>query len=153
MLTNKHVVVALLVAPVLSVIAWFAVGNLKGEHAAPAVAGQTYPLLEKSNCRYASGACALENQDLKLVLTLDATARLALVLTASHPLQAALLSISHPDQEPGPRALEVLDTSALKWRLPLTDLPNPDERIRLAVTVASSVYFADASTAFLLPVN
>ena len=31
MLRNRHVITALLVAPILAVLAWFAVGNLVGE--------------------------------------------------------------------------------------------------------------------------
>lgn len=151
MFANKHVVVALLVAPVLSILAWFAVGSLTGEQAALAEAGKTYPLVEKSNCRYPSGVCDLENQDIKLALTLDLTEGLALVLTASHPLETALMAIARPDQGLGPRAMRVRDEGGFEWRLPLTALPQPDERIRVAITVAKSAYFADASTRFLHP--
>ena len=40
-----------------------------GRQATPAQAGQTYKLLAKSNCRYASGVCSLENEDFKLRVT------------------------------------------------------------------------------------
>ena len=63
MFTNKHVIVALIVAPVLSVLAWYAVGSFTGEQPTPAEPGQSYPLVEKSNCRYPSGECELENED------------------------------------------------------------------------------------------
>ncbi|WOJ93845.1 hypothetical protein R0135_01435 [Congregibacter variabilis] len=149
MFTNKHVVVALLVAPVLSILAWFAVGNLIGEKAAPAQPGEAYPLVEKSNCRYSSGLCELENQDVKLTLKLDETVGVAIELTASHPLEAALMSVSHPDRDPGPRAMQAGDATGLRWRLPLSDVPSVDERIRVVISVADSAYFADASTRFL----
>ncbi|MFT4769186.1 MAG: hypothetical protein ACI8RN_002326 [Glaciecola sp.] len=149
MFTNKHVVVALIVAPVLSILAWFAVGNLTGEKAAPAQPGKAYPLLEKSNCRYVSGICELENQDLKITLRLDETVGLSLELTASHELEAALMSVSHPDRDPGPRAMQAADAKGFRWRLPLSDVPSDDERIRLVISAAQSAYFADASTRFL----
>lgn len=153
MFTNKHVVLALLVAPVLSIIAWIAVGNFLGEQAAPAEAGKTYPLLEKSNCRYPGGVCDLENEDVKLVLTVDTAGGFALLLTASHPLGAALVSVSYPDQDSGPSAMQADDRRGFKWRLPLSARPQPDERIHLVATLAGSAYFADASTHFLRSAN
>jgi hypothetical protein len=54
--SNKHVVIAALMAPVLALIANFRIGAMLGEDPQPAEAGQSYPLLEKPNCRYASGA-------------------------------------------------------------------------------------------------
>ncbi|WP_439100964.1 hypothetical protein [Congregibacter sp.] len=149
MFTNKHVVVALLVAPVLSIIAWFAIGNFIGEEAKPAVPGEAYPLVEKSNCRYASGLCDLENQDVKLALTLDESVGLALELNASHPVEAVLMSVSHPGRDPGPRPMQRADANGLKWRMPLANIPGEDQRIRIVISIDDSAYFADASTRFL----
>ena len=71
MFTNKHVVIALIVGPILAILAWIGVGQIAGEKAAVAVAGNSYPLVEKSDCRYESGHCKLENEDFKLVLLLE----------------------------------------------------------------------------------
>lgn len=149
MFTNKHVVVALLVAPVLSIMAWFAVGNFIGEEAKPAMPGEAYPLVEKSNCRYASGICELENQDVKLAISLDESVGLALELNASHPVEAVLMSVSHPERDPGPRPMQPADAEGLKWRMPLTTVPGAEQRIRIVISINDSAYFADASTAFL----
>lgn len=149
MFTNKHVVVALLVAPVLSVLAWYAVGNFGGERAAPAQRGESYPLVEKSSCRYVSGFCELVNEDITLTLRMDATVGNALELTASHALDTALISVSLASDDPGPRAMRSLDSSGRRWQLPLSDTPSPRERIRVLISVAGSAYFADASTIFL----
>ncbi|WOJ96180.1 hypothetical protein R0137_13125 [Congregibacter brevis] len=149
MFTNKHVVVALLVAPVLSIMAWFAVGTLTGEQAAPAKPGVAYPLVEKSNCRYASGICDLENQDVKLTLALDESVGLSLQLTASHAVEAVLMSVSHPQSDPGPRPMQAADEKGLEWRFPLSNVPQATERIRVVISIEDSTYFADASTLFL----
>lgn len=151
MFTNKHVVVALLVAPVLSVLAWFAVGNLIGEKAEPALPGNSYPLAGKSNCRYASGLCELENADITISLRLDESVGTALELTASHPLDAALMSVADPAADPGPRAMQPGGGDGKRWRLLLNGRPAKAERIRLVVSLAGSAYFAEASTAFLQP--
>lgn len=55
LLTNKHVVIAMLVAPVLAVIAYFAVDASVSEPPKAAQPGQSYPLAVRSNCRYTSG--------------------------------------------------------------------------------------------------
>ena len=100
MFTNKHVIIAMIVAPILSILAWFAVGNLTGEQAAPAQAGQSYPLVEKSNCRYASGCCDLENEDFKVRLSMqEGVAGQQLVLRASHALEGVVICVPLPDSD------------------------------------------------------
>jgi hypothetical protein len=125
------------------------VGNLGKEKAAPAQRGESYPLVEKSNCRYASGFCELVNEDITLTLRMDASVGKAIELTASHTLDAALMSVSLASDDPGPRAMRSLDASGRRWALPLSDTPSPLERIRVLISVAGSAYFADASTTFL----
>ena len=66
---NKHLVVAMLVAPILAILAWYAIDVLVGEKPRPAEEGQSYPLAEKPNCRYGSGACGLKNADFELQLS------------------------------------------------------------------------------------
>ena len=66
MFTNKHVVVAMLVAPILAILAWFAVDALVSERPHVAHEGGAYRLAAKPSCRYASGMCELENADLKI---------------------------------------------------------------------------------------
>ncbi|MFK8041212.1 hypothetical protein [Congregibacter sp.] len=149
MFTNKHVVVALVVAPVLSIMAWFAVGSFTSEPAEPAKPGVAYPLVEKSNCRYASGVCHLENKDVRLTLSIEESTGLSLQLAASHAVEAVLMSISHPKTDPGPRPMQPADAEGLKWRLPLSNVPEASARIRVVISIKGSTYFADASTLFL----
>ncbi|RLA58120.1 MAG: hypothetical protein DRR04_11690 [Gammaproteobacteria bacterium] len=152
MFTNKHVIIAMIVAPVLSVLAWFAVGSLTGEQAAPAQPGQSYPLVEKSNCRYESGACDLENEDFKLTLVYqEGLSGPQLVLRSSHPLEGVVLGVGNPDAEGAPTAMKASDGQGLEWRLAIGGAPLPNERIRLVAMAGGSSYFADASTLFLQP--
>ncbi len=152
MFKNKHVIIALLVAPVLSILAWFAVGRYIGEQSAPAQAGQAYPLVEQSNCRWASGACDLRNTDFKLRLTLvDGAAGPEFELTASHPLEGVVLAVGPPDAQPQPAAMRATDGQGLHWRIALGRKPAADNRIHLVAKAGGSSYFADAATAFLQP--
>lgn len=151
MFKNKHVITALLVTPLLAILAWFAVGQLIGEKAAPAQPGQAYPLVEQSNCRYRSQVCDLENTDLRLTLVYDESVGAAIELTASHSLESILMSVSEPALDPGPRTMQPLDENGRRWRLPLGKRPGPEERIRIVASQAGSAYFAEASTSFLQP--
>ena len=152
MFTNKHVIVAMIVAPILSILAWVAVGQFTGEQAAPARPGQSYPLAEKSNCRYASGSCDLQNEDFTLRLSVEeGPGRPQIVLSSSHPLEGVVMSIAAPDSDDPPSGMRATDGQGLAWRVGLNTMPAPGERIRLVARAGGSSYFGDASTAFLEP--
>ena len=152
MFTNKHVIIAMIVAPILSILAWFAVGNFIGEEATVAQPGQSYPLVEKSNCRYPSGACDLENEDFKLVISYeDAVPGPQMVVRASHPLEGIVLGLGVADSEGQPAAMRATDGQGLEWRIAVAGKPTPDQRIRLVAKAAGSSYFGEAGTLFLLP--
>lgn len=152
MFTNKHVIIAMIVAPILSILAWIAVGQLTGEKPHVARPGQSYPLVEKSNCRFESGACDLENEEFRLRLTFhEGDAGQEFVLSASHPLQGVVLSVGEPDLESPPATMRASDGQGLEWRLALGSRPGPDQRIRLVARAGESSYFGDAGTVFLQP--
>lgn len=150
MFSNKHVIIAMIVAPLLAILAWFAVGNLIGEKPAPAQVGQSYPLVEKSNCRYTSGKCVLENEDFQLTLTYqEHPSASQLVLRSSHPLEGVVLGIGLPDTQETPSAMRASNGQGLEWRMVVASRPDPQQRIRLVARAGGSTYFADASTLFL----
>jgi len=152
MFTNKHVIIAMIVCPILAILAWYAVGNLMGEQPQAAEQGNSYPLVEKSNCRYKSGLCDLENADFKLTLVYeDGLSGPQLLLRSSHPLEGVVLGVGLPDAQEVPTAMRAADGQGLEWRLAISGAPAPDERIRLVAIARGSSYFADASTLFLQP--
>lgn len=161
MWTDRHVITALLVAPVLAILAWFAVGSLGGEKARPARTGAAYPLLEKSNCRYASGVCDLENTDFKVRLSFtgnlsgelsgdgagNAGGRLDVYV--SHAVDSALLSLTRAPGDAAPSAMRRADTEGRRWRFALERQPDREQRLRLVLSRRGTAYFAEFSTAFL----
>ena len=152
MFTNKHVIIALLVAPILSVIAWFMVGSLVGEKPHQAKPGQTYPLVERSNCRYDSGVCDLDNQDFELQLSLqNESERPKLLIQTSHALDSLMLAITDESFNSAPAPLTPTDEQRLQWALELPSLPANEQRIRLVATTAGVTWYAEASTNFLDP--
>ena len=152
MFTNKHVIIAMIVAPILSILAWMAVGAFTGEKAQPAQSGSSYPLVEKSNCRYDSGVCDLENEDFKLSLAFqEGVSGQQLVLHASHPLEGVVISVAGPDDKAQPDAMRAADGQGLEWRKALDARPGPEQRIRLVARAAGTSYFGEAGTLFLQP--
>lgn len=153
MFRNKHVIIAMLVTPLLAILTWFAVGALVGEKAEPARSGQSYPLVEKSSCRYARRVCELANGDLLITLTLrsDESVGLGLKLRSSHALDRVQMAVAAADTEPAPRSMLSEGDAGLDWYLPLAEMPGEERRIRLVATRAGSTFFADASTTFLSP--
>lgn len=140
----------MLVAPVLALLAWFGVGELTSEQPAPAQAGRSYPLLERSNCRYDSGQCELRNEDLRLVLNYE-PAEARLILSSSHPLNKALMSVGSDGQAEVPQPMLSLDAQGVSWALAMPALPNAKQRLRLAVQRAGVTWYGEAGTHFLEP--
>ena len=144
--TNKHVVIALIVAPILAILAWFAVGQFAGEKAQPAAAGKSYPLVEKSNCRYDSGHCDLENEDFRLALELEG---LDLRLRSDHILQGVMIAVNHAGEDSTPQKMTAVGSDGLVWRHVLLEVPPDDARIRLVASTSHNAYFGDAATVFI----
>ncbi len=150
MFRNKHVIIALLVAPVLAILAWFAVGALVGEEPHQAVAGSSYPLLERSNCRYGSGQCDLRNEDMRLSIVYEeSVAGPILRLQANQSLSNALLGVGVLDTEVAPLPMQKQDSGGMQWTVSLPALPSPSERLMVVVEAQGARWYADTSTAFL----
>jgi hypothetical protein len=148
---NKHVVVALIVAPILSILAWYAVGNLIGEKPKAAERGMTYKLVARSNCRYASGSCSLHNADFELTLEPEmlAASSVALTMTSSHALQSAALGLSDGDSAPAPSPMTRTADDGTRWQGLLPRPQSPDAQIRVAVTAQGATWYAEVPVAFL----
>lgn len=150
--SNKHVIMAMLVAPVLALIAYFGIGALVGEDPQPAKAGQSYPLAEKPNCRYASGACGLKNAEFELTLSFDRLAggRLLLKLASVHVLDGVMLAVAETDgTEQPPVAMRPEAGDGRSWSLEIDYPANESQRLHLVATTAGVYYFGDVATKFM----
>ncbi len=151
MFRNKHLIIAMLVAPVLAIMAWFAVDYFVAERPHAAKEGATYALVAKSNCRYESGQCDLENADFKLSIRPGpVTAEsMQLEITSAFPLQSATASIVSDGVPAAPAAMTRKTEDALKWA-GIIDLPgSEDSTLRVAVTAQGAAWYAEVPTVFL----
>ena len=151
---NRHIIVALLVAPLLALGAWFAADYLFGERPQAAVPGQSYPLVELPGCRYAGGACALKNADFELRVELDTDAGGVAVLRIESDFSldgvvAALVSADAGGREPS--ALQRAEPGGRSWAIELAHAPTADDRLRIVASAGGADYFGEASARFVQP--
>lgn len=149
--TNKHVVVAMIVAPILAILAYFGVDAFVSEKPHAALSGSNYELLEKPNCRYSSGVCGLKNGDFELKLNIEwQTAESGMIhLRSIFPLDGARVAIVEEGQkETPPVAMQPVDQKRLVWQVPFQQLSPETSRIRVAVSSNEVIYFGDVAATF-----
>ncbi|MGI9237812.1 MAG: hypothetical protein ACR2QZ_10475 [Woeseiaceae bacterium] len=151
MFTNKHVVVAMLVAPILAIMAWFAMDYFLSERRHAAQPGADYRLIAKSNCRYDSGACDLENGDFELSLraTEIAAATVTLSMHSRFPLQQAAIGFIDGDLQADPSKMISINSNLTQWSAILTLPTGNSSMLGIVVSSNGTNYFAEVPTAFL----
>ena len=147
---NKHVITAMIVAPILAIGSYYAVDLIVKETPTVAVAGQAHPLISKSNCRYTSGKCDLVNAEFISSLTVSQVgADQRLILTSNNPLQGAQAGFVTADgNESEPVVLTPDDARGLEWSMPLTVSADAETTVRLALIANQAHYYAETTMGF-----
>jgi len=152
MFKNKHFLIALLIAPILSLIAYFGTDMALSEKPHAAKEGETYKLAAKSNCRYTSGLCDMTNGDFKVQFRSEKlTANgLDLSLKAAFPLEGVKLSIvDSQDQSAQPLAMQPTDSSGQHWAISLAKPASAESWLRVAIQSEGTLYYGETQTAFV----
>lgn len=150
-LKNKHLILAMFIAPTLAVIAYFGVDYLVSEKPRAASQGKSYRLAAKSNCRYQSGSCTLKNGDIEVQLQARRIddRQVGLLLSSATPVRNALIAYVTADTEPEPTVLQesVAQPDSLYAALNVAD---PQQgTLRLALDIAGSTYYAETTAVFV----
>jgi hypothetical protein len=152
MFKNKHVVIAMLVAPLLALGAYFATDMIVREKPSKAIEGRQYKLVSQANCRYSSGRCEMENGNFKVTITGEAHAdgRLLLNLKSVFPLEQANISVVNDPTDPGsPIEMTALKEDDLEWQVQLNIIESPNQQLRLVVAAEGAVYYGETIMPFL----
>lgn len=152
MLKNKHITIALLIAPILSLIAYFATDRLVSEQPHSAQKGRSYKLVASSNCRYTSGLCDMKNGDFKIQFRALPTQgdHLQFILTSVFPLKGAKLSlVDQPEQNTAPIDMQPNNNQNMIWSITLPKPNAKQSRLRVAVQANDSVYYGETNTQFI----
>ncbi|CAH1606136.1 MULTISPECIES: hypothetical protein [Vibrio] len=152
MFKNKHFIIALLIAPILSLIAYFGTDMALSEKPHAAKEGESYKLASKSNCRYTSGLCDMENGDFKVKfrsekLTPDS---LELSLHAAYPLEGVKLSVvDSQEQNAQPIDMKPADQAGQNWTITLPKPASAESWLRVAIQSEGTFYYGETQTAFV----
>lgn len=150
-LTNKHVIVAMIVAPILAIIAYFGVDHYVSEKPHQAVKGASYPLVGKSNCRYESGKCTLKNGDIEIHITTETVGATAtnVLLESNIALQGAKIAFSSEGKNNPPTNMTKSNPEDTKWLASISSDQLDNTQLQLAVSIEDSTYFGEVTTVFV----
>lgn len=150
-LKNKHLVLAMFVAPVLAIIAYFAVDHVVSEKPHLAQQGSSYKLAAKSNCRYQSGQCTLQNADVEVNVSVKRITEslIELTLQSNMPVQNVLASFVGSSTTEEPVVLQSFVPEKNVWSGTF-DVVDPEKsNLRLALEVSGSVFYAETPAVFI----
>lgn len=151
LLRNRHFITALLVAPLLAVLAWFVVGQWVEEpplQPTPAQSGDSYPMIERPGCRYAGGDCGLSNGDFKLALAFTPDGQL--IMASAIPLDYVLVGLASASAQP-PLEAQPSSTQRDRWFYNFGAVPVSNDRLRVVAVTAGASWFGEASLIFTAP--
>lgn len=151
MSSNKHMTVAMIVAPILAIISYFATDYIVSEDPVVAAKGDTYALLPRSNCRYQSGECAMRNGDVEIVFRLSmVNDTYVLEAQANRPLTGVKAALTSQGQSSDamPSDLRALDDSGQHWAWTLPAKPSPQSELRVAALADGIQFYASTQTTF-----
>lgn len=148
--TNKHVIVAFIVAPILAIITYYAVDYVVAEKPQVAQKGVNYKLATRPNCLHKSGMCGFFNGDVEFDIMWegsDSGYGLVKVVSKRLPLSGIKMAFGNPNQTM-PMDLVMSEGNPLEWSVPLNYHPAPDEAIHVVAAINDSLYFGEATAAF-----
>ncbi len=151
--TNKHVVAAFIITPILAVLGYMLADNLVSEKPQVAQAGNSYPLVAQSNCRFTSGECDLRNNDFLARLVVDQGAEQPrLVVRSEHELDQVVVGLNYGDSaaDQGAVAPQPMTWSAdaQQWMLSLPKLTDENTQLQIVLMAGGVKYFAETAMAF-----
>ncbi len=144
---NKHVLVALIVAPILAILSWYATGFIVDEKEHAMKDGSIYTLVVRPNCRWTSGKCTLANSDLKIDITGKYTSH-TLELDIKSPVPLSEIKIAY-DKKDKPQSM-VYNSKKDVWQ-GILDLKYKTQFINAVFVINNTVLYAQFPTTFLNP--
>lgn len=151
MLKNKHMTIAMFVAPLLAIASYFATDYIVSDLPVSAAQGEIYSMTARSNCRYQSGQCTFRNGDIEVNLQLieDAQGQRLLRAKSSHPLKGATIALVGAEQkEPQTLSLNKMDNSGERWAIPIKGSLDDKHELRIAMLANATTFYGSTETTF-----
>jgi hypothetical protein len=151
MFKNKHMTTAMVVAPLLAIVSYFATDYIVSDIPETAAQGESYAMVARSNCRYQSGQCTFRNGDLEVKFQLVQTDGSQPVLKArsNHPLQGAQIAlVGEQNKDAQPLMLEKSDDAGEQWAISLQGPIDDKNELRVAMLANSTTFYGSTETTF-----
>lgn len=139
----------MIVAPILAISAYYLVDLAVKEQPQKAVAGNSYKLIAKSNCRFSSGACDMENGTFKSTVRISSNenGQKSLHLSSDNRLQTASIGFVTSDgRETGPFSLIADGDNA--WTTEFSVPADESTLLRVALTANDAHYYSETTMGF-----
>lgn len=151
LLKNKHIILAMFIAPVLAILAYFATDYVVSEKPQSAQQGNAYQLAASSNCRYQSGVCTLKNGDVEVHVSAVRITdeQLELTVSADLAIRNALVSLFNSENETKSKPVAMQAEDKNTWKAKLHGVSTEKNALRLAFNIENSFYYAETSTIFI----
>jgi len=140
----------MIVAPILAILSYYLVDLIVKEKPSKAIAGQSYKLIAKSNCRFSSGACDLENGNFKSTIKVTTSdGKQTLLLNSNNSLQQAVVGFVTSDgQETGPFDLTASDNTNKQWFTEFSVQADAGTTLRIVLSANDAHYFSETNMGF-----
>lgn len=150
MFKNRHVIIAMFVAPLLALGAYFLTDFIVSEDSIAAEEGQAYPMVAKSNCRYQSGVCTLANGEIELKVRViqEADGSDVLMLKSNRNIEGAKIALLTDFYEGSPVDLLASRNGDVIWSTALTENKSDVQELRVAVKSEGVMFYATTTTEF-----
>ncbi|MBW5289076.1 MAG: hypothetical protein Rpha_0489 [Candidatus Ruthia sp. Apha_13_S6] len=142
---NKHVITAMIIAPISVIISYFAVDYYVSEVPHKAQQGELYKMLVKPNCRWESGQCDLVNGDFKISITPKRQALMArlnflLPLKALEGINFALVNQRGDDSLSIPA--NWVEENRMLWKTRAVEV-NKFDYLQLVISVNGATFYTE----------
>jgi len=149
--TNKHVIASLIIAPILAILAWFLVDDWVADDVLKVEKGILYPLVAKSNCRWPSGYCYFENEDVEIKITTDTQnfGQNKLMVRSEIPMTNINFAlVTNPDEMSNQMAMRPIDNTYQQWESDVINIMD-QMYLQFLFVINESKFHGQAPTTFI----
>ncbi len=140
----------MIVAPILAIMSYFATDYIVSEKPHIAKDGKIYKMRVNSNCRWESGKCTIDNEDVEIDI-IGARTNNLLALDVSPNVLVNSIKVAF-DGKNTPKDMEVNKNNSLKWGVSLP-LKNESKMLNFAIVINRSVLVVQVPTIFIKKIN
>jgi len=148
---NKHVISAMIVAPILAIISYFSVDYYVSEVPHKAQQGELYKMLVKSNCRWESGQCELVNGDFKISITPErqANGKTQFFIASQTALEGVNFAlVNQRGDESLPTFANWVEANRMLWKTMAAEV-NKSDYLQFVISVNGATFYTEVPAVFI----